>query len=80
MKTNDLVGTFVLFILGLFFIFNSWRSLTRNQITYRFTQYRREDSPFAFWFYVTMNILCAVLFSLMGIVFSIYLLRSSSGS
>lgn len=75
-KTNDLAVTFVLFLLGLFFIFNSWRSLNRNQITYRFTQYRREESPFAFWFYVTLNILCAVLFTLMGIGWSIYLLYS----
>jgi len=77
MKTNDLVGTFVLFLLGLFFVFNSWRSLTRNQITYRFTQYRREDSPFAFWFHLTVIILGAVLFILGGIYFSISLLCSS---
>lgn len=77
MMSDELARIFLLFIIGLISSIISWLSWTRQQFTVRFTRYRREDSPFTFWFYLTSSILGAVLFTLMGIVFSISLLRSS---
>lgn len=75
--SEELKQIFILFILGLIFSIISWLSWTRKEFTIRFTRYRREDSPFVFCFYLTANILCAVVCILIGIVSSISLLRSS---
>jgi SNF family Na+-dependent transporter len=75
MMSDELVQIFLLFIIGLMCRIISWLSWTRQEVTSRFTRYRREDSPFAFWFNLTAYILSAVVFTLGGIVFSISLLR-----
>ncbi len=77
MMSDELVRIFLLFIIGLICSIISWLFWTRQEVTSRSKRYRRENSPFVFWFYLTLNILSAVFFILMGIVFSISLLRSS---
>jgi hypothetical protein len=79
MMSEELKQIFILFTIGLISGIISWLAWTRKQFTVRFTRYRCEDSPFTFWLYLTSGILGAVLFTLMGIVYSISLLRSSFG-
>lgn len=76
MMSDELLQIIILFIIGLMFSIISWLSWTRQEVISRFTRYRREDSPFAFWINLTMYITGAVMFTLGGIIFSISLLRS----
>ncbi len=74
---DELAEIFILFILGLIFTFVSWRAWTQKEVTYRSQRYRRKDSPFAFWFYLSLFSSIAILSLIFAIVFSIHLLRSS---
>ncbi|WP_395733524.1 hypothetical protein [Prosthecobacter sp.] len=77
MMSNELAGIFMCFIFGLIGTYLSWRAWTQKQVNYRSQCYRREDSPFAFWFILSFQILWTVLLILFGIYLSIHLLRSS---
>ena len=78
MMSNELAGIFVCFIFGLLFTFVSWRAWTRQEAPgHHGRRHRRKDSPFAFWFYLSLHISMAILSLIFAIVFSIHLLRSS---
>jgi hypothetical protein len=78
MMSNELAGIFMCFIFGLLFTFVSWLSWTRQEAPgHHGRRHRRKDSPFAFWFYLSLHISMAILSLIFAIVFSIHLLRSS---
>lgn len=78
MMSNELAGIFMCFIFCLLFTFVSWRAWTRQEAPgHHGRRHRRKDSPFAFWFYLSLHISMAILSLIFAIVFSIHLLRSS---
>ena len=78
MMSNELAEIFILLIFGLLFTFVSWRSWARQEVPGRHgRRYRRADSPFAFWFYLSLHVSSAILSLIFALVFSISLLRSS---
>ncbi len=54
MMSDEVAQIFLLFIIGLIFSIISWLFWTRQEVTSRFTRYRREDSPITFWFHLIL--------------------------
>ena len=78
MMSNELAKIFILLLFGLLFTFVSWLSWTRQEAPgHHGRRHRRKDSPFAFWFYLSLHISMAILSLIFAIVLSIHLLRSS---